>query len=195
MYQFDALLDALEPAKQLGEEITPNGARLLGWVKDEFLGINRWWHYIFPKLSDVQIVDLEESAGIPFPSVFKDFLKNTNGLIIFSGALSLYGARLSNDRRSKDAYPYPLDTPNLLERPKDATANFLFIGGYSWDGSKLYIDTHSEKVYRCAKNSAAPINEWPDFWSMIISEASRISNLYESDGKKIDLDFPTSPGP
>lgn len=111
MSRMNDLLEILNSSAHLGEEVTPNGAKLIGLVKDERLGIKRWWHFLFPGLTAIQVADLEGEVGIPFPLVFSDFLRNMNGLIAFSGALCVYGARLSLDRRSKDAYPYPLATP------------------------------------------------------------------------------------
>lgn len=193
MSRMNDLLEILNSSAHLGEEVTPNGAKLIGLVKDERLGIKRWWHFLFPGLTATQVADLEGEVGIPFPLVFSDFLRNMNGLIAFSGALCIYGARLSLDRRSKDAYPYPLGNPNLLERPRGASANMLFIGGYGWDGSNLYIEINTGKVFRCPRKSVDTLNEWPDFWSMLISEVSRISALYESDGRKRNLSEPTTP--
>ncbi|MEF9406869.1 MULTISPECIES: SMI1/KNR4 family protein [Ralstonia solanacearum species complex] len=187
------LLEILNSSVPLGEEITPNGTRLIGLVRDEQLGIRRWWHFVFAGLTESQIVDLEADVGIPFPLVFSDFLRNMNGLTVFSGALCIYGARLSLDRRSKDAYPYPLSNLNLLERPRGASANMLFIGGYNFDGSNLYIEISTGRVFRCPKKSVETLNEWPDFWSMLISEVSRISALYETDGRKRNLSEPTTP--
>ncbi|QUP53639.1 SMI1/KNR4 family protein [Ralstonia syzygii] len=193
MNRINDILEILNSSVPLGEEITPNGARLIGLVKDEQLGIRRWWHFIFPGLTEDQVSDLEKAVGIPFPAVFSEYLKDMNGLTAFSGALCIYGARLSLDRRSKDAFPYALQTPNSVERPKDASPDMFFIGGYNWDGSKIYMDLQTGRVFRCSRESAKPLNEWPDFWSMLISEISRISALYESDGRKKNLSEPTAP--
>ncbi|WP_157003159.1 SMI1/KNR4 family protein [Ralstonia sp. A12] len=193
MSRINELLEILNSSAHLGEEITPNGARLIGFVKDERLGIRRWWHFVFPGLTANQVDDLGEEVGITIPSVFADFLRSMNGLTAFSGAFCIYGARLSLDRLSKDAYPYPLGSPNLLERPKGASSNMLFIGGYGWDGSNLYIEIDTGKIFRCPRKSVETLNEWPDFWSMLISEVRRISTLYESDGRKKSLSEPTVP--
>lgn len=193
MTNFAQLRELILEAKGLGYEITPNGAELFGFVLDEEFGIKRWWHYLFPALTITQQDELQESCKTQIPSSLREFLSHSNGVNLFSDALCIYGLRLGNDRTSKEAYPYAMDIPNTFERPEDAKPNHLFIGGFNWDGTLLYMDTETGKVYRCQKRTVKPINEWPDFWTMLLSEAKRIKSLFAPSGSKLDLSAPTSP--
>jgi len=177
---FETVYDLAMRVKHLGYERTPNDAQLFGFVLDSRFGFKRWVHFIFPALKDEEIDLIESMSGVKFPVRFRDFLKQTNGLILFSGALSIDGYCSSYDRLSKAAYPYAIEVPNTVERIKDAKPSFVFIGGYSSDGSKLYIDPETDRVYRCPRRTTVPINEWPDFDSMLNSEALRLSEEFES---------------
>jgi hypothetical protein len=84
---------------------------------------------------------------------------------------------------------------NTIERPKDAADAFFFIGGYSWDGSHLYIDSQTLKVFRSKRKTAEPLNEWRTFEDMLVEEAIRIALLYHDNGHRIDIHSPTVPEP
>lgn len=79
------------------------------------------------------------------------------------------------------------------EKPRNATSNMFFIGGYSWDGSKLYIDNKSNRVYYCQRYDCTPLKSWNSLSEMIISETERLYSLFDINGKQIKEDEPTIP--
>lgn len=192
MQAFQKILTILERAKCLGERILPNGTRLIGHVPH--VAPEAWLHTIFPPLDISGIQKLEAEIKISIPADYKKFLMATNGLKIFSDRLSLDGLRMSYVRTGDEArQPYSLVTPNTFERPKDALSSYLYIGGYSQDGSHLYIDGETLKVFRAARRTSAPLNEWKNFGEMLVTETIRIALLFDEKGKLINPKEPTTP--
>ena len=183
----------IEKAKSFGYREASNGAKLYGHTPH--IAPEAWLHILYKPLIEEEINKLEEETKVRIPSIYRTFLRWSNGLNLFSGSLSFYGLRVLNYREGDKAIqPFNIVTPNTLERPKDAKSTYLFIGGYNWDGSKLYLDNETLKVYRCDRYSAEDIkNEWRNFEETLKSEVSRLSALFDEKGKEIDEDIPTTP--
>jgi len=179
MSYFEKVTEIIYRAKELGYEETENGARLFGFVKDRRLGFSRWWHFLFPPLSNSEIELLEHKCRLAFPSEFREFLKFSNGLILYSGAISIDGHRPNYDRSGRSEYPYAIEVPNTVERILDAKPEYLFVGGYSGSGARLYINTETGIVYRCEEKSSEPTQSWPNFQAMLVSESLRLSKEIE----------------
>jgi len=192
MEEFTKVLSILDRANVLGSRTLENGTRLIGPAPH--VAPSAWLHQVFAPLSDREIVQVEQQVQRPLPLNFKDFLKVSNGLRIFSGSLNIYGLR-SSYVRSGDAVwqPFSIDTPNTSERPKDAKESYVFVGGYSQDGSKLVIDTETSKAFRCMRYTSQPVNEWASFEEMLITETIRIGLLFNEEGKQIDPKEPRTP--
>ena len=182
----------MERAKILGERQLPNGTRLIGHVPH--VAPEAWLHEIFPPLDKGGIDKLEAGLKMSIPTDYKEFLSVANGLMLFSCRLSLDGLRTSYVRTGDEAIqPFSLLTPNTFERPKDALPSYLFIGGYGQDGSRLYIDGETSKVFRAARRTSTPLNEWKNFEEMLVTETIRIALLFDDKGKRINPNEPTTP--
>ncbi|HTJ52947.1 MAG TPA: SMI1/KNR4 family protein, partial [Cyclobacteriaceae bacterium] len=182
----------LKSYSSLGEETLKDGTILIG--KAPHIAPMAWLHKIYPGLSTAEIGTLEKELGAKIPVVFKDFLQITNGLSVFNTTLCIYGLRKNYIRTIENVWqPFDIKTPNLYERPKGSKENCFFIGSYFWDGSKLYIDTIDNKVYRCSNNSSKPINMWNSFPDMLKVEIKRLCKLFDKDGKAIDGRIATTP--
>jgi hypothetical protein len=182
----------IESANSFGHRFADNGAELIGHVPH--VAPEAWFHLLFPPLVDAQIDALQAALPVAIPEVFQQFLMMTNGCHLFSDSISIDGLRQDYSRTGDTVWqPYNIITPNTIERPEDAGANELFIGGYNWDGSRLYIDVDTLKVHRCEADSAKPLNTWGGFWAMLVSEVQRMSLLFDSKGRQIDPDLPTTP--
>lgn len=192
MKALEKVLPILEKAKTLGERVLPNGSRLICHVPH--VAPEAWLHAVYAPLLERDIISLEKQIRRPIPPVFKEFLKVANGIQIFSCSMSIDGLR-ANFARTGDAVwqPFSIVTPNTIERPKDAQESFFFIGGYEWDGSRLYIDSKTSKVFRSESGTAKPINEWNNFEEMLVTETIRIALLFDDQGRRIDPREPTTP--
>ena len=191
----DKLKEIIFSYKYLGEEILPEtGAHLI--AKAPHKGPNAWLFSLYPGLSDDEIMQLEHRVNIKFNKDYRDFLKQMNGFHFLISVFSMDGLR-RNYKRSGDSIwqPYDLITPNTIERPKDAPPNYLFIGGYNWDGSSLCMDTETDKVYRCRRWTSEILNIWDNLEDMLSSESQRLVKLFDESGKKIDPKIPTTPTP
>jgi hypothetical protein len=193
MHPFLELKSLVEESAKFGERTTSLGAHLYGHVPH--VAPEAWLHSIYAGLSPQELDSLELKVGRPIPSVLRDFLAHTNGINLFSGHLSIYGLRSTYNRTGDAAWqPFALEVPNTQERPRDAKESYFFFGGYFDDGSRLVIDCETSKVLRLPQRKAAPIlTEWPDFWSMLLSEAHRLSLLFDEVGRLRDESAPTTP--
>ncbi len=188
----DEVMEIVLKAEQLGSRRLSTGVRLIGHVPH--VAPEAYFHVLYPPLDDTQILTVEQQIERPLPSELKDFYAHTNGIKLFAYAMTIDGLRHSYVRTGDEAWqPYSMDIPNVKERPRDADDSFVFIGGYRWDGSTLGMSPDSPVVYRCARYTAEPINEWPSFGDMLVSEARRLSALFDENGRKINEDLPTIP--
>ena len=172
-----------ENYKEFGYKLLENGTKLIG--RAPFIAPMAYLHSLYhPHTNAADII--EKELDIELPNVLKEFYIFYNGLNFFVGTFFLYGLR-ETAARSLDAVRQPFDifTPNVKSRLKGAGKNVLFIGGYSWNGSKLYIDIQTEKVFMCSKRSIVPLYEWNDFGAMLFSEIKRLKKLHTHDGKNI----------
>lgn len=183
-------LDLLSGFSHLGKKKLDDGTHLIG--RAPHIAPLAWLHSIYPPLEDFELSELEKKLGILIPDAYKVFLKMTNGLKVFSTTFYLYGFRKRNTRTVDDAWqPFDLWIPNVAERPENASSNIFFIGGYDWDGSHLYIDPKTAKVYLCGPENATPLYAWSSFANMLDSEIKRLLTLFDKDGKEISPDEST----
>ena len=139
--------------------------------------------YTFAPLTDEQLALLERVLNREVPKQYKIFLTLfSNGMHIFSRCLNLYGLQGVLDRRGDFQGPFDLSIPNVYERPSNADASCFFIGGYSYDGSKLYMRSGSQKVFYCPRWDITPLKEWNSFSEMLIEEIQRLKSLHGADG-------------
>ena len=177
-------------ASVFGYRRLENGTELFGHVPH--VAPEAWLHELFAPLVDDELAKLELSLGRPLPDDYAEWLRLCNGGHFFSMALSFDGLRRTNSRDPEAREPFALETPNLYERPDDAPEDALFFGFYRADGSHLYLGGDG-KVYRCARDSAKPLNDWDDFAAAVISELERLRDLFDQEGRPKDPDWPTSP--
>ena len=139
--------------------------------------------YTFAPLTDEQLALLERVLNREVPKQYKIFLTLfSNGMHIFSRCLSLDGLQGSINRKLGIQGPFDLSIPNVYERPSNADASCFFIGGYSYDVSKLYMRSGSQKVFYCPRWDITPLKEWNSFSEMLIEEIQRLKSIHGSDG-------------
>lgn len=179
--------------KHLDVHQVSNGAILIG--RAPHIASEAWLNEIYPTLQTDDLDELEMCLRTTIPSEYKRFLTEvSNGLSILVAEFSLDGLRRNYDRTvDGNRQPFSLEIPNVHERPRNAKENHLFIGGYKWDGSHLYIDKETSKVHFCDRWDATSLYEWNSFGEMLISEIERIYALYDTNGVKINEDMWTTP--
>ena len=139
--------------------------------------------YTFAPLTEERLALLERALNREVPKQYKIFLTLfSNGMHIFHRCLSLDGLQGSINRDLGIQGPFDLSDTNVYERPKNADSNCFFLGGYSYDGSLLYIKDDVSTVYYCARRDATPLKEWNSFSEMLIEEIQRLKSLHGADG-------------
>jgi len=192
MIDFKILVGYLNKFKSCGYEQSDNGAILIG--RAPHIAPKAWLNVLFPPLDEKEIKILEEKIKIIIPESFRQFLLFSNGASFFSTTLNIYGSRQNFKRSYKNVWqPFDIVVPNTIERIHDAKDNYLFIGSYDWDGSLLYINNETKKVYRCTKDSVRALNEWGSLLEMLDSEISRLIATHNDQGMPLDETLPTTP--
>lgn len=192
------MADYLEQVKEmlmnyqgLGVEHLSTGALLIG--RAPHVAPKAWLHKLYKPLSGQEVSLVEKAISKKIPSQYRDFLLKTNGLKIFVTALSFYGFVTKMERSGDGMWqPFSIVPPNTLEKFRNASPDAVFIGVYTDDGSRIYTDT-SNRVYRCLRYDAAPVNEWDSFEEMLVSEVKRIVGLFDDQGRRIDPNRPVTP--
>jgi hypothetical protein len=162
--------------------------------KTPHIGSDAYLHAFYDGLTDAEISELEKSIGREIPSELKAFYKEYNGLDLFSGSISIFGLRKNHARDVSATWqPYDLRTPNIDERPMDATSDMVFFGAYDWDGSYLFVRSDGTNIYRCERDSCKPINSWESVETFLSAETIRLNSLFDASGQQINPDQPTTP--
>jgi hypothetical protein len=185
-----------------GIKVFPDGATLIGQipcVSIECLSARirylTWFHEIYAGLTAESIGMLQDKLGKMLPNDYVDFLQCANGINVFSNSLEIFGWRVSLDRTGYETIlPFDLVSANGEEFRK-IPENWLYFGGYSWDGSLMLYDLSksNSNVYRCECDSMKLLQEWPDLWTWLNTEIERLSRLFDENGDKYDNDAPTAP--
>lgn len=188
-------INILKKWENKGKKVLSNGTIQICHVPH--VGSEAWLHELYVGLDRNQIDQLQKSIPVSLPESYKEFLKHYNGLNIFSDSLCIWGDRSLNVRVGEESIqPYSLLTENL-ERIKNCPKTWLYFGSYSWDGSKVFINTEKNtkisKVYRTSIHDMKILNEWPDIWTWLLSETQRLSELFDENGLELDDEYPTTP--
>lgn len=195
--EFNKIIKIMMKWKHLGIEKLENkvGAIEIGHIPEwlrYYIGIDEdspeaYLHTYFNGLDGSKTSEIETLIHKKFPKQYVSFLKHSNGIILFREMI-VYGFRHSYERVGKDAVqPYDIIAANKFLIDK-ISKWWLAIGAYSCDGSIIYFDTSgkSEGVFRCKKNQIEILQEWPNFWAWLVSEAERIAKLYGKNGYRTD---------
>ena len=156
-----------------------------------------WLHKIYNGLADEQIDKIEDELNLKIPIDFREFYKICNGINIFSNSLSISGMKLSYERTGEEAIqPYCIIVTNY-GRPEGCPDSWIFFGSYQWDGSKVFFDLKngldSSKVYYSEEDSLEIKKEWPDFYTFLLDETQRLSELFDENGVELDDSISTIP--
>jgi hypothetical protein len=137
---------------------------------------------------------------LSIPRVFSEFLAVQNGAILFSGALSIYGAvRPSQLLNRSDPFslpPFSLDDHNEVSSLPHADS-FFTIGRYGFDGTRVCIHRGPLGVHLFEKGgtelTAMETPTWKGLDEWLTSEVSRLSVLFDSDGHRLVNELETLP--
>ena len=174
-------------------KVEATGAFLIGHAPH--IASEAWLNSAYPCLSERDTLELEALLGTTIPPEYRHFLQNiSNGMNVLVDEFCLFGKRKNYIRNSMDATRQPFSLSDAIEeKPRNATTDMFFIGGYSWDGSKLYIDKRDDRVYYCQRYDSTPLKSWDSLSKMLISEIERLYGLFDINGRPIDENEPTIP--
>ncbi|MGD0838963.1 MAG: SMI1/KNR4 family protein [Polyangia bacterium] len=188
--------------KQLEQDYAKHGQKLVASVGTHLYGStphkgkDSWHHELFRPLNEDEIKKLQDEVGHIFPESLKELYRATNGLALFSDELAIYGLRDILGRSGDSVWqPYSLVEPNTLERPRDASKDDIFIGGYSFDGSLVKLSGRSGVVEACKRDRAKDtFARWPDLPTFLHQEYARLKTHFNEKLELRDPDASTLPG-
>lgn len=191
----DTLLKLIDRFNHLGVEyVSATGATLVG--RALHIGSEAWLNSIYDTVSESDVTAMEKSMGREIPIQYREFLLNcSNGLNIMSTTLCLFGCRKLVGRDiTASRQPFDLVTLNTYksERPKNATSNLFFFGGYDWDGSQVYL-TDDGRVHFCSPNDCTSLKSWNSLDNFLLSEIQRIFLSFDDNGFELDETAPMLP--
>jgi len=186
------VINVVKRAASFGTATSDNGALMFGHVPH--VAPEAWFHILFPALDDESLVELDRALRRLVPDPYREILKVTNGLYLFSGALSLYGLRKDYSRKPSIRLPFDLSYPNILERPRAADPGWFMFGFYDEDGSKAYMDPSDGRVFRGSRDMTRPrLNQWASLDAFLTDEVRRLEGHFDERGRQIDPSRPTTP--
>ncbi len=101
------IIDKLNDWGLNGEAVTKNGTLLI--CKVPHVAPEAWLHLIYEGLSDCELKEVEKKLGKKLPDDLYLFLKEANGMNIFSDSIGIYGNRISYAREGEESFqPYDL---------------------------------------------------------------------------------------
>jgi hypothetical protein len=143
--------------------------------------------YLHVIIKPADIATLSEIAGsIKLPQIWQDTLSMQNGAILYSDAITIYGVRaptaLLNRRNVFERAPFSIvdENENLSVKPRE---RFVAIGGYSYNGTQAVLDRDSGTVLAIPRKSDKALCQWPDTDAWINEELTRLSMLFDRNGR------------
>jgi hypothetical protein len=130
-----------------------------------------------------------------FPANLTILLGKYNGAILFSGSLSFYGA-VEDGRLLDRQDPFSLPPFNIEDANVSWTIDrdrLLVIGGYQYDGSRVCIDRTDGNIHAFKRKRRTPIASWPSLDVWLAGESTRLSGLFDFDGKRTAPESETLP--
>jgi hypothetical protein len=185
-------MNVVEKAASFGTATSENGAHMYGHVPH--VAPEAWFHILFPPLDESALAELESRLRRPVPDSYRELLKITNGLDLFSGAITLYGLRKDYSRKPSIVLPFDLGDPNVHERPRIMDPSWFIFCSYRADGSSAYIDPGDGRVYRGSRDMTKPrLNQWASLDTFLGDEVRRLGPHFDNRGKRLDPSRPTTP--
>lgn len=170
------ILKVIEKYKNEGYFENENVIRI---GKAPYIAELAWLHRIPKGLSEDLILEIENKIEKTFPVDFKNFLKESNGIKFFNTNLSIDGYR-ANYKRDMGAADLPFDiiSLNVNESPRGTPDNVIIIGGYGFDGSKVFIDNKGKVGYTKRENFK-PEKYWDSLEVFLITELNRLCQVFD----------------
>jgi hypothetical protein len=140
-------------------------------------------HIVFKGASEQALDDCNSKLSLP--QHWTEFLSVQNGAILFSGAMSMYGANETgapfNRKGDFERGPFRITDSNL-SWPKVRQSEVV-IGGYSYDGTLAVLNKEDGAVSAMTKGSYNLRATWSGSEEWITGEMDRLAKLFDQSGK------------
>jgi hypothetical protein len=154
---------------------------------------------IFKPAPNEVLSDVARRLNMPAPLI--EFLGHQNGVILFSGALYVYGVHCPRqllDRQDPfSRLPFNIELEDYDRLPFDPD-RFLRFGGYGFDGSTVCIDRTDCHVYLFKTGTVSllpnPSAAWHSIEEWLTEEITRLLVLFDEKGKRLVDESLTLPG-
>ena len=182
---FDEVVRTMSKWSPKGEKLLSNGVRLI--CPTPHVAPEAWLHVLYPPLPPGKIEGMEKNLGVPLPDDFKDFLRRTNGLKMFSYHISIWGVRKNMARTGDEAWqPYDLVNHNFdTERPDNSPKDVVYFADADDGGTWCFFEYtgDSYRVGKTGRHNFHPDSYWSDFGSWLLDEIRSQESFFNSNGE------------
>lgn len=169
--QFErGIIQPLLRSSNSGDTTNEAGTRLIGHVPT--IAPKAFTHVIYSPIESVELQELEQRYGSKIPEEVSNFLALSNGMMIFSGSIRVFGYEPLERRFDSGIHNYPssVSIPNISTRVRGSNEGSFIIGWYKADGSYVSIE-HDGNVLRFKpRDDGKIIKSWPNFYNWLTTE-------------------------
>lgn len=175
----EKILSPLEEWAHLGETTNDMGTRLIGHAPH--VAPKAYVNVVYAPVNINDLDEFTQRLGRPIPHQLKEFLSFANGLMVFSGALRVFGFVPLKRKVDSHIYNYPpcVMTDNS-RRMNGVKEHDTVVAWYKVDGSYVLLDENGKAVRFDPKTGGHAIQEWPDFDTWLSSEIAVLSEKYKA---------------
>ncbi|MBW0933480.1 SMI1/KNR4 family protein [Priestia megaterium] len=163
MHLLNSILNVIEKDKIHGFKKMSNGTLLIRRMTE--IREDYWMHRIFHSLSEQEINSFEKDSNLKFPDVYKDFLKECNGIFLYGGLVYIYGKAYLKKGMSREEQmfqPYDLIEENE-DPPCDIPENLFYFGGTP---KTIFSLDRDNQVLEMRRKSGKVLKKWNnvEYW-------------------------------
>lgn len=146
--------------------------------------IGSYLHIIFKPIEDNNLDLLLREIGVELPEDYTKFLKKYNGLVLYSGSLSIYGfgrevinGLLQVNRNPSYEYPFHLSDYNQNIKSN----NLLVIGSFNDMRLCYKVLDLKKSIYLLDANDKV-LNQWENIDEAMSILVNKLASLYDQNG-------------
>lgn len=170
------ILEPLLVSSNSGDSVNEMGTQLVGHSPD--IAPRAYRHVIYKPLDNAGLKELYERINVSLPIQLTEFLSNANGMLLFNGAIRVFGFVPLKRTAENTIHNYPPDiiAPNVSSRIKGLAPCELVVGWYKSDGSYVFIQEDGGVARFDALGDGKIMKSWSSFDSWLTSEIKEFND-------------------
>jgi hypothetical protein len=179
------VLSRLTRWEPLGRRTSKSGATQIGRVPH--VAPEAWLHSIFAPITAEEQLSILDRCPTYSGSGLHEVHGEFNGVNLFSGNFFLYGRRSNYFRSPDNVLPWDLINANQEVRGRLAPGALLVGGSNALSSGIDFVESPNRTITAVENRDWNKVLfEWPNLRDCILSELTRLSVLFDSQGRAID---------